>query len=100
MEDEECSHRDEAEAPNVVSLQGFAHIGDRKDREDRKRDDFLKGLELRAGELVRAEAIGGDLKAILEKRDGPACHNHLPQRRVAEFEMAMPRKGHENTGNQ
>jgi hypothetical protein len=77
MKDKEGTERHEREARGIVPLEFFAQIEDRENRKDRKRNDFLNGLELRAVEFVRTNAVRGSLKAILEEGDRLTDHDYL-----------------------
>jgi hypothetical protein len=59
----------QGEACGVVPLELVAQIQHGKYGEDRQGDHFLDGLELRGGEFVGADAVGGHLKAIFEEGD-------------------------------
>jgi hypothetical protein len=67
VEDEESPERDEREARGIVRLEFFAQIEDGENREDRKRDYFLNGLELRTVEFVGADAVRGTWKQYSKK---------------------------------
>jgi len=99
MKDEKYSEADAGETGSVVPAQFFAEIGDGKNGENRKRDDFLNGFELSGAELVGADAIGRHLKTVFEESDAPAGEDDFPQRFAAIFEMAVPGEGHEDVGN-
>jgi hypothetical protein len=99
MEDEKDSETDAGEAGGIIPAEFFAEIGDGKDGENGERDDFLNRFELSGAELVRADAIGGNLKAVFEKGDAPAGEDNFPQSFAAEFEVAVPGEGHEDIGN-
>jgi hypothetical protein len=77
--------------------QRLLHIKVHKTREDDHRDHFLHDLELSQIEVARADAIGGDLKAILEKRNAPADDYDQPERAVLHrLQMPVPCKRHED----
>ena len=92
MVDEEGGEDQEGCADAVVPLEFFTEIGDGKDRKDGKGDDFLNGLELSSVEFVRADAVGGDLKAVFKKGDAPAGDDHFPERFAAVFEVPYQAK--------
>ena len=97
--------RDAAETGGVIPFQRLDQIGDgenrkdRKDRKDRQGDDFLNGFLLRGGKFIGADAIRGNLEAVLEKGDAPTDHHDLPEGDATILEMAVPCKGHEDVGN-
>jgi hypothetical protein len=99
VEDKEGSQSDAGEAEAVVPFEGIAKIGDGKNGKDRESDDFLNGFELGAGEFVRPDAIGRNLEAVFEEGDAPTGQNHLPERRIAIFQMTVPGEGHEDIGD-
>src|SRR6201993_3868735 len=80
VEDEKRPKGDAGKASRVVPSEGISQVGDGEDREHRKGEDLLNGLELRAGEFVGAETVGGNLESILEQGDAPAGHHRFPQR--------------------
>ena len=98
---EDYSHRchDHYEAYNVVPADRLFQVEDGKHGEDHKRDDLLNRLELRSAELVGADAIGGNLKAIFKEGNHPADHDYLKQWHIAKLQVAIPGKGHEDIGN-
>jgi hypothetical protein len=96
MEDKECAKSDAGEADAVIPPERVAKISDRENREHRESDDFLDGLELRAAEFVRADAIGGYLKTIFEKSDAPTGNDDFPERGITVFQVAIPSKGHKD----
>src|SRR5215469_2001783 len=69
-----------------------------EDSEDGESDDLLDDLELIGSEGAGSDAVGGDLQAVLEERDGPADDDDLPKRNLAVLEMAVPGEGHEDVG--
>jgi len=80
----------------VIPLQRFPEIRDREDGEYAQRDDFLDRLQLRCRILIRPQAIGGNLKAILHRSDQPTNDNGLPQWRFAKLQVPVPREGHKD----
>jgi hypothetical protein len=44
------------------------------------------------------DAVRRDLKAVFEKGDQPAHHNHSDQRRLFVLQMAVPGDRHKNVG--
>src|SRR5260370_26623630 len=99
VKDKECGDYDKGESEAIVPFEFVAEIHHGEDREDRERDDFLNGLELCGAELIRADAVCGDLKTVFEERDPPAHHDHLPEGFATKFQVAVPRKGHEDIGD-
>jgi hypothetical protein len=95
---EDGSHHHQ-EADNVIPFQIFTQIKHREKAEDDQSNDFLHDLELSGAELLRPDAIGRDLEAILEKRDTPASKDRHPERDVFVLQMAIPGKRHEDVGN-
>jgi hypothetical protein len=83
----------------IVPLEVFLEIKDGKDTEDGKRDDFLNRFKLGGGKGVRADAIGGDLKAVFDKGNAPAYKNCPVKRRGFIFQMTVPGDGHKDVGN-
>jgi len=80
----------------MVPAQMLAEIKGDEDAEDDKRDDLLDYLELDGREMRRADAVGRHLKAVFEQSDGPTDEDHLPQRLLAELQVAVPGEGHED----
>jgi hypothetical protein len=77
--------------PEEIQLQGHLHIYDAKYREDGHCYNFLYDLQLCQRKVLKADAIGGDLEAILEKRDCPAYDNGDENRLALEvFQMPVP----------
>jgi hypothetical protein len=99
MEDKERAHGDAGETKAVIPFEGIAEVGDGEHGEDRQGNHFLNGLQLRAGKLVRTDAVRGNLEAVLKECDAPARDNYFPERRIAIFQMPVPREGHKNVGD-
>lgn len=99
MKDEKDGEADTREAGCVIPAKLFAEIGHGKNGEDGKSDHFLDDLELGRGEFERADAVGGDLKAVFKERDAPTGEDDFPEGFAAIFEMAVPGEGHKNIGN-
>ena len=85
FEDEEDGGDHHKKTDDVVPLEVFLEIDNGKHAKDYKRDDFLNGLKLGGGKGVRADAVGGDLKTVLNKRDGPTDENDPVRRRGLVF---------------
>ena len=66
------------------------------DRKDDERDALLHYLQLRDCESLRTNPIGGNLKDIFEKRNGPASEDHQHQWFAFVFQVAIPGQGHKN----
>ena len=49
---------------------------------------------------MAANTVGRDLKAVFKESDSPANERDLPQRHVLVFQVAVPRKGHKNVGEE
>src|SRR5436853_3406342 len=94
FEDEKHGSENQQKADDVIPFYFFFEIDDREDAKDQKRDDFLHGLQLRGGELITADAVGRDLKAVFGKRNQPAHQNYFPQAGLLVLEMAVPGDGH------
>jgi hypothetical protein len=78
-------------SPEEIQLERLLHIYDAKYREDGHSYYFLYDLQLCQREVLKADAIGRDLEAILEKRDCPACHDGDENRLALQvFQMPVP----------
>lgn len=98
VEDKERSG-DEAEAGyRMVPAQVRSKVIRREDAKDRERHDLLDDFELYWREAAVADAIGRDLKAILEEGDRPTDDDHLPERLALVLKVAIPGNGHEDVG--
>jgi PLP dependent protein len=69
-----------------------------EDGEDRQGNNFLNDLKLNERKTGSADAVGRNLEAVFEERDQPADHDHLPERFLAVFQVAVPCKGHKGVG--
>jgi hypothetical protein len=77
--------------PEEIQLERLLHIHDAKYGEDGHSYYFLNDLQLRQREELKTDAIGGDLEAILEKRDCPAYDNGDEDRFALQvFQMPIP----------
>ena len=83
----------------MIPAQVLAEVEGDEDAEDDQGDDFLNDFELDGRKAVCAEAIGGDLEAVLKEGNGPTDEDDLPERLVAEAEVSVPGKGHEDVGD-
>jgi PLP dependent protein len=91
--------RDQADSRGgVVPAQMFAEVEEGEDGEDDERNDLLDDLELDGREAVGADAVGRHLEAVFEEGDAPADQDDLPQRFLAEFQVAVPGEGHKDVG--
>src|SRR4029077_12101218 len=99
LENHENRHHDQPKSHDVIPLDLLVQVKDREDGENRKRNYFLDGLELRRGELVRPNAIRRDLKALRKKGDAPANDDDFEQRRLAVLQVTIPGKSHKNVGD-
>ena len=78
----------------------------RKDGKNNERDDFLNDFELpeikRTAVCRVADTVGGNLTTVLKKSNSPTNQNDHGQSKsgepthLAEFQMSVPRKCHEN----
>ena len=98
VEHEERSGDEAAEGYAMVPAQVISEVVDGEDSEDGEGDDLLDDLELVGREGAGADAIGGDLEAVLEEGDGPADEDDLPERDLAVLEVSVPGEGHEDVG--
>ncbi len=96
MEHEEGSGDEAAEGYGVVPVEPFAEVVDGEDAEDAEGDDLLDDLELGGREGGGADAVGGDLEAVLEEGDGPADEDDLPECDVFVLEVSVPGEGHKD----
>ncbi len=81
----------------VVHGEGAFHVIYGEGDEDGEGDDFLEDFELWEGENGVADAVGGDLEEVFEKRDRPT-HEDGDEEGFG-FQVAqvgIPRKGHED----
>ncbi len=78
MEHEEGASDEAAEGYGVVPVELVAEVVDGEDAEYAEGDDLLDDLELVGGKGAGADAVGGDLEAVLEERDAPTDENDLP----------------------
>jgi hypothetical protein len=88
--------KDAEKRGEMVPVKLFIEVKKREHSEYCQCDYFLNHLELE-GRIDRVPpAIGGNLKAIFKKRNAPACKNDKQQWLIFEFQMSVPREGHEN----
>src|SRR6267143_1065076 len=93
-DDNRCEH--EREGRRFVPAQPLTQPERGEAGEDEKRDDFLRHLQLGRGVATVAQAVGGDLQAVLEKGDRPRNQYRLPHRRFLEAQVPVPGRGHEH----
>src|SRR5712671_807411 len=96
VEYKEYRQGDAAKPCRIVPLQLLAKVQHGENRKHRQRNHFLNSFELRRGEFVRADAVRRNLETILEESDAPTRQDDFPQRLATVFEMAIPRKCHED----
>lgn len=58
--------------PEKIQGDFFSHVEQGESRKDHHGDDFLQDFQLREGEPLIADAVGGDLEAVFQECDGPA----------------------------
>ena len=98
MKDEE-DRADQAEGRgSVVPAQVLAKVESNENAENNQGDDFLNDFQLHRVKPVGSEAVGRDLEAVLEKGNTPTHEDDLPERLLPEAQMAIPREGHEDVG--
>ncbi len=71
-----------------------------KGNEDNERNDLLEDLQLIGSEFAVAEAIAGNLEAVLREGYEPTDEDDTPEITAAVFEVAVPSDGHEEVGAQ
>src|ERR1700746_705605 len=89
---------DEKKRDNMIPSHMLAKIDPRKGNEHAKRDHFLNDLQLKRRKLTIANAVRGNLEAILEESNQPAHDNHSDQRRLSVLQVAVPGDRHKNIG--
>jgi hypothetical protein len=100
LKDKECGHHDKEEPHRLVPLDVLLEVENREKGKYHQSNDLLNGLELRGIEDVAAVAVGGDLKAVFKERNSPAYDCYFPEGDVLVFEVTVPRKRHEDVGDQ
>jgi hypothetical protein len=99
VEYEEDAEHDAGKAEEVIPAKFFTEVDESENAEDRQGDDLLYHFKLIAGEaFFVAQAVGGDLEAVFEKRDEPTDQDDFPEGGAFEFEVAVPGDGHESVG--
>jgi hypothetical protein len=93
MKNEKCRKDDQRKTHGEVPFELVPEIQHGEHGKNRKRDDFLNGLELRRIEFVRADAVRGHLKAVFEESDAPAYQNYFPKCFAAEAQVPVPCNG-------
>jgi hypothetical protein len=72
VEYEEHTQHDAGEAEEVIPAKFFAEVDESENAEDCQGDGLLNHFKLIAGEaFFVAQAVGGNLKTVFEKRDEP-----------------------------
>jgi hypothetical protein len=82
----------------MIPFDVFAEVYPREDGEHTQRDNFLNDFQLKAGEFAVPDAIGGNLKAVFQKRDHPAYDNYGQEGGFPVFQVTVPGDGHKNIG--
>src|SRR5215475_529488 len=90
-----CSD-DKRECDDIVPSELLSQVSDGENRKDDQGDDFLDSLELSRGKLVGPDPVCRHLETVFREGDQPAQDDRHPQRRLAESQVSIPRKGHEN----
>jgi hypothetical protein len=78
VKNEERGGHDQRESYAEVPPEFLPQVKNRKYRENRKRYDFLNGLQLRGIEFVGADAVCRHLKTVFKKSDAPAYEDDFP----------------------
>jgi len=98
VEDKE-DRRDQAKRRGgMIPAEMLAEVEGDEDAEDHEGDDLLDHFELNGAEAAGADAVGRHLEAVLKKCNAPTDQNDLPQRLLAESQVAIPGEGHEDVG--
>jgi hypothetical protein len=80
----------------MIPFHAFPQIDPGKNDEHAERDDLLNHFQLKRREFAIADAVRGNLKAILGEGNEPAYDDHRDQRRFAVFQVAVPCNRHED----
>ena len=99
MKDEEGGGDQAEPGRGVIPAQVGAEVESGKDAEHDEGDDLLNDLELNGREAFGADAVGGHLEAVFKESNAPADDDDLPEGFVAELQVAIPGKGHEDVGD-
>jgi len=83
------------ERGQMMPVELFVQIRNRKGAEDGDGDDLLHDFEFRGGIDRVAPAVGRHLQEVFKERDAPARDDDEQQRLALEFQMAIPRECHE-----
>jgi hypothetical protein len=100
LKDKKRRYHDKEKSHRVVPLDVLLQVPGRKTGKNHQRDDLLDGLELCRVEGVAADAVCRDLKTILKERNPPADERDFPQWHILVPKMSVPRKSHEDIGDQ
>src|ERR1022692_3117185 len=85
--------------PEIVKLQGLAHIEHGERHEDRECDDLLHDLQLAERQRGVADAVRRYLQKIFEQRDAPTRDRGDPPRTSLHVaQVPVPGEGHEEVG--
>ena len=96
-ENEVNGSEDAERRPQIIELQGFFHVEDRKRHEDREGDDLLQNFQLAEGQNRVADSVGRNLEQVFEKSDPPADQRRNEPGFGAQIpQMCIPGKGHED----
>ncbi len=99
-EHKEHGSQNKYKADDVIPFHFLAQVEYGKADEHHQGNYLLNGFELKSGKLPMPDAVGRNLKAVLEKSDQPAYQNHFPERNILEFKVAVPGEGHKDIGDQ
>ena len=99
MKDEERRRHQAHARGGVIPAQVLAEVESNEDAEDHQGDDLLHHFELDGREAVSAQAVSGNLEAVLKEGDAPTDEDDLPQRFMTEPQVAIPGEGHEDVGD-
>lgn len=98
LEHEVHSQNNEAEAHDVIPLDGFFQKEESKTHKNRKAYDLLYDLELIGTELGDAYTVGRYHEAVLKEGYAPTDEYHLPDGRgcTMVLQVSIPCIGHEH----
>src|SRR5262245_49476073 len=84
------------ERREVIPLQPLAENHDRESAQHGERHPLLNDLKLPSGIYIIAQTIRGNNQQVIKERNPPDRENSEPHGFLAEFQMPVPRKGHEH----
>ncbi len=87
---------DANEGGHVVPRRFHFEIKEGKHDEHRQRDHFLDNLKLVGGVGIAPPTVGRHLEQVFKKGNAPTHEDDKEQRLVLEFQMPIPREGHED----